>query len=322
MNHKSLSLLAVGSFLRIFRPRPAIRDFILWPLLSRLVGVSHTRIQPVTRRYSMEVGMEDVLNRFLLVYAPTWDPCWEPQTTKLAQLIASFSKRVIVAGGHIGYTALQILDVGLYSRSALVMDVCEPVPWLADRLRKNIRLNNLESHVQVHQIALSAENGSADIFVDSIRSSLVAGSHGIKEVVQTRSLVSLDSVHESIPVDFLFLDIEGYELPVLRAAEGKLAKEKPEMILEISPKILNKTNITENDIYDFLEGLGYTVYLIRDDYQLEQLPEILHETVQIIQRQHPNSKSIWNQLYFNIYATTLSLKAVKERLPSVDVVGI
>lgn len=319
MTYKRIFIRILSCFLRIARPTRALRDFLLWPVLSRLVGVTYTQVQRATAHYYMEVGMEDVLNRFLLVYAPFWDPCWEPQTTKFARMIATFSRRVILAGGHIGYTALEIME-GLRAHSEAVMDVCEPVPSLARRLQANIAMNHLESSIRLHGLALSNKDGVAEICVDSIRSSLVEGSRGVKELVPTRTLESIIASRLDAGIDFLFLDIEGYELLVLRAADRIITEQKPDMILEVSPKILSKTSMKDEELYVFLEDRGYRVYIIDDDYHLQHLPRIIDQRVRIVERHHSRAKPLWNSLYFNIYASALDDRELRNRFPEVEII--
>lgn len=58
-------------------------------------------------------------------------------------------------------------------------------------------------------------------------------------------------------VDFIKLDIEGYELFALRGAEDTIRRCKPVITCEEKPRIYERQGIVEGQIAEFLATLGY-----------------------------------------------------------------
>ena len=129
-----------------------------------------------------------------------------------------------------------ILDVGanagIYSLAALAVEptaevhAFEPTPEIANRLRSTARLNALD-HLHVHELAVSAQTGTATLnrfrgelgtnegmnFISEARS----GSDG--ERVHTVCLDQFCRDHSIDKIDLLKIDVQGHEYAVLKGAE-------------------------------------------------------------------------------------------------------
>ncbi len=164
------------------------------------------------------------------------------------------SPYIIDGGGCIGLSVLYFKSV--YPQARLV--VFEPDPHVFATLKHNIEVNALQDVLLV-QAGLSGRAG-ADVFVpdgiDGGRIALPTGKEGI--VVTTVKL----SDYLTEPVDFLKLNIEGYEWPVLEeaAASGRLRQVR-EMVVEYHGWPHGEQNL--GAILMLLEGEGYR-YLVHD----------------------------------------------------------
>jgi FkbM family methyltransferase len=150
----------------------------------------------------------------------------------------------------------------------------EPVSYLYKLSKKNIELNNLEDFVVLKKAALSNEDGATDIYVESIRSSIVPYTkghfdHNKIEKVPTVKLDNYFLNYSNEKIGLIFLDVEGYELYALQGALGIIKRDRPYLILEISPKILEKISLTENDMFNFLNEQKYFTYVINDNYRAQ-----------------------------------------------------
>ena len=86
-----------------------------------------------------------------------------------------------------------------------------------------------------------------------------------KEEVEVEvSTVRVDEVVGEERVVLIKIDVQGWELHVLRGAEKLLAREKgmaPYLIYEEDERLLKASNTTAKEIRGFLAGLGYSCEL-------------------------------------------------------------
>ena len=122
----------------------------------------------------------------------------------------------------------------------------EPYLPNADRLRSNLEINNLTSQVDIHNVALSDDNGSAIL---ELREDFASGGETGNAVIAlkkpgdrmfreiTIKLVKLDDIWPSLGLerlDIIKADIEGHEDAFMRGAAQTLGKFRPIIQLEIN----------------------------------------------------------------------------------------
>ena len=61
-------------------------------------------------------------------------------------------------------------------------------------------------------------------------------------------------------IDFIKLDVDGYELDVLRSGKDFLKKYKPIIFIEIAPYLYKEFGYSYIDLIDYIHGLGYHFY--------------------------------------------------------------
>jgi FkbM family methyltransferase len=145
---------------------------------------------------------------------------------------------VVDVGANIGYYL--ILAEQCVGRAGRVICI-EPSSENLPELRRNIEINGL-ANVRVEAVALGDHNGETGLHT-GINSGIVDGNGGTY-TVPLRRLDSL--VHEQ--VDFIKIDVEGYEGQVLAGAEALLAKHKPVMFLELHPHIVGRFGYSTSGI--------------------------------------------------------------------------
>jgi hypothetical protein len=69
--------------------------------------------------------------------------------------------------------------------------------------------------------------------------------------------VSIDSLNLD-KCNFIKIDVEGFELNVLKGAEQTLKRFKPALLIEINTFALARNNVTNQDVFDYLTELGYS----------------------------------------------------------------
>lgn len=124
--------------------------------------------------------------------------------------------------------------------------------------------------VHFHRLALGAKEGSAEMMVTdfSDASSLLPLADEGRRTFnvsmvgrETVSIVTLDSLVASgraAPPDLLKLDVQGYELEVLRGAKNCLSQARA-VLCEVSFRRFYEHQPLCGDLFVFLEAQGYTV---------------------------------------------------------------
>lgn len=145
-------------------------------------------------------------------------------------------------GANIGYYLMLLKQqVGRDARVICIEPSGENLP----ELRRNIEINRFES-VVLHEVALGDHEG--DTGLHSGINSGIAETGGAEYVVPLRRLDQLVTER----VDFLKVDVEGYEGQVLAGAEGILATSRPVLFLELHPHIVGRFGHSVRGILDSL----------------------------------------------------------------------
>lgn len=141
----------------------------------------------------------------------------------------------------------------------------EAHPNTAELLLENIQLNSL-TIIEVNQFALGSTEGKTHIYdnwqVNRGGASLVVKTN--ESVAYDIEVKKLDSVFPSSLIPkAIKIDVEGFELEVLKGAEETIRKFHPVLIVELSE---NRSNIHDSSIelIDFIKNLGnYRIYKLK-----------------------------------------------------------
>ena len=138
----------------------------------------------------------------------------------------------------------------------------EPVPEFFAQLKEHLALNNAASVIPV-PIALSDEKGIAKMSVKGGASSLFR--HVSDEFVEVQMERLDDFVEgEGIErVDAIKIDVEGAELKVIRGADKTIRRNKPILMVEVSPVTLQAAGTTPEELFETIVGYGYNAFVIR-----------------------------------------------------------
>lgn len=132
---------------------------------------------------------------------------------------------------------------------------------------------NYKPNTFVYNMALGNTKG----FVSTNEVEDNAGMNFITESEKGVILDTLDNFVENnniTQIDFIKIDVEGYELEVLKGAEKSINKFKPTLLIELNDLTLYRAGISRKDIFDFLDKNGYiyrNIYKEKgiDEYQMD-----------------------------------------------------
>jgi len=171
-------------------------------------------------------------------------------------------------------------NIGVYSllASQLIgglgaVHAFEPVSCVYELLLRNILLNQA-SNVTPNRLAVEETSGKVELFVnrESGLSSLGHTERGqvmSVERVESTTLDEYAEMHNISELDFLKVDVEGYEGHVLRGGKRLIERSSNLAILcELAEKNYRSLNLSINGVMDWIRERGYEVWEIDRSRQL------------------------------------------------------
>lgn len=137
----------------------------------------------------------------------------------------------------------------------------EPHPGTRARLQRHVTLNELGDVVTVVPCALSDKPGTVRMTSreDNTGAAHIS-QHGDTEVEVT-TLDGICARHQLSRLDFVKIDVEGFEPNVLRGGDYCLRTFRPKLFVEMMPVQLERTGSSAAELASILRGYGYTLYV-------------------------------------------------------------
>lgn len=309
---RSLFLVVSRFYLSKLNKSAKIRDFLMWPIASRVFKGKFNDIVKLKNGILMKTEMDDILGRFIIFYGPHLDYFWEPKTMRLMKLLITEADNVIIAGSHIGHTVL--LARNFMQKRDAVVHAFEPVEYLYKISKENFHLNEDLGRIILSRYALSDKDGYALISINNIKSKIVDKNSGIAtEKIETITIESYAKRNNVKDTDFILLDVEGYEFNVFQGMENIFNSNAgpKDIIFEMSPKIKHSADDLYN-IQKYLNKYGYDLYIINDNYELNNMKKEDKDNSIAIFELNKNISSFVNKNYFNVLATKRSKEVIKQ----------
>ncbi|MGD1856060.1 MAG: FkbM family methyltransferase [Leptolyngbyaceae cyanobacterium] len=188
---------------------------------------------------------------------------FEPHMVKLFKVLARDSTTILDIGGNIGCTAI------LFGTLAGKVHVFEPSQTTFSFLDKNVVDSGMKNIV-LHNIGLGSESMETTLtFAPSNRSGgfvsnqTSANSDHIVEKIVVRQLDEIATQLNFQQLDFIKIDVEGFEGHVLRGATETLSRFQPIVTLELNHWCLNAFQRTSiPDFFDFLRSVFPVLYAV------------------------------------------------------------
>ena len=205
---------------------------------------------------------------------------FEPSEVSLVKELLQPGQTVLDIGANIGYYTL--LFSHLVGPAGRVI-AFEPDPNNYALLQRNIADNNCEN-VTAHQLAVGARKERLKLFQ-------CAGNNGMHRAYQSiccgDDFVSVDAVvldqflAQGPAIDFIKMDIEGFELFALQGMSHLLEKHSPTIFVEFSPSALAEAGVTTTSFIRFFADRDYAISRVADDAESRLVRE---ETSDLLRR--------------------------------------
>lgn len=178
---------------------------------------------------------------------------WDKEQFNVARRKIKQYRTCLDLGGHIGITSIR------FAQYFEQVHTFEPIH--GEYFKQNTaHLNN----VHLHEHAVSDKEGTVDMFINKSNSGGCAVVHeGIVDYLYKKNLVVESTPFPCKPidaydfkdVDFIKIDVEGYNIPVIEGMRNLLENNNPVMHIEIAAdEEYNKK------FYKLINSLGYRQY--------------------------------------------------------------
>jgi len=154
----------------------------------------------------------------------------------------------------------------------------EPATQQFTLLNGNIARNGL-NQIEPVQLALSDTKGPGVLHLDdtfntgsaALCNSSVAGPH--EELVTCTTLDDFVDSRRIDRIDAMKIDVEGFEMSVLRGGRRTLERLRPTLLIEVKEHHLQRAGLSREELYAYLRGLGYTSFRIKPHGRLDEITE-------------------------------------------------
>jgi FkbM family methyltransferase len=215
--------------------------------------------------YLIELDLRDDVERFVYFRGHYY----EIEPDLIIDAILKPGDTFIDAGANIGLITLHAASrVGPAGRVISF----EPQRTCCEKIQCQIARNNIQ-HIKLHNIGLSDRPGVLTLNVaggGSIAASFAideaVDEAGIREKIEVPVARGDNMVGDGIVGNLLIkIDVEGFELYVLRGFEKTIARHRPPILIEMEPTFLKRAGVDEIQVFDFFgdrDYRGYTVSII------------------------------------------------------------
>ncbi len=163
-------------------------------------------------------------------------------------------------GSNFGYYSLRL---AADSRIHGTIHAFEPNPPTYRLLLHNIELNGFGDRVLAHNVGVSDAVGTARMRerVHHLGGASIAVD-GEGAIVELTTLDRFCEERAVTRLDFLKIDVEGFEDRVLQGDRQSIERFKPGILIELNPSTLTLQGVTLDTVVDLLRGYGYRLYEI------------------------------------------------------------
>ncbi len=193
---------------------------------------------------------------------------FERSTVKTYRELLKPGHVVLDIGANIGAHTLIMADIVGPNGSVIAF---EPTDYAYHKLIKNIELNSkLKNNINPQQIMLTNDNESivdeliySSWPVDGNKNKLHPIHKGEYKTTSSAIACTLDSFLKSInvnKVDFVKIDVDGYEYDIFCGAEHILSSMKPILCFELAPHVIKERGKSVEMLINKITSYGYQLY--------------------------------------------------------------
>lgn len=202
---------------------------------------------------------------------------WEPHITNFLNRNFKFDSVFVDIGSNYGWHAIKSSP---YCKTVYSF---EPQKFIHDIQTMSINENNI-TNINLYNFGVGDKNEIKEMSpIDYNSKSIHMGDLSIGNGGETINIKTLDSFN--IPkVDFIKIDVQGYEKYVISGATNTITTSKPTIIIEIEDHQLRRFNYDVVELFEQLRNLDYYIYFLDYHYPSDHVcvhKDNLNEFIQI-----------------------------------------
>lgn len=234
-------------------------------LLVDWTQLSGVHVQHMLFDFHLSLNLQDRIQRQMFIKR-----IYEPDTVANCIPFLKKSHTFFDVGANIGYFSLLAKAVN----PRLQVYSFEPLPQNIECLKKNIALNP-NFNIQIIEKCVSDKNGTTEFMIPPQNEcgwgriayrDLFDGTKILRDVITIDDFCHKNQIQK---VDFLKIDVEGFEFHVLKGAEKLLSSpHAPHICIEMNTSCFEDMGVSITEIFQFLIDKNYTLYSLSKDGSL------------------------------------------------------
>jgi FkbM family methyltransferase len=201
-----------------------------------------------------------------------WYGYYEKPVTVLLQMLLKPDSIMLDIGANVGY--FTVIAASLAKNGKVY--AFEPVTELFEKLKTNIHENNLFNAMAINAAAGESQRESLIYISDESNKGMssLKPPENFSGYSQPVTIVRIDDWIKQTDidrVDFIKIDVEGYELFALQGMTEMLMNFTPVLIVEINANTLAYFCLSPNDVMEFLKNLGYMPFNVNENGLLKKI---------------------------------------------------
>lgn len=249
---------SVGTLMRVYRSSPfhsyKVGAFLA-NLLSIFQGSNKNRIIfKEIHGVNYELDLKEVIDSSLY-YSGTY----ENDEEKLIDELLEPGMTAFDIGANFGYYTFRMAKKVKSEGNVFAF---EPTTWAYDKLLRNAALNPDIVNVKYIKLGLSDTTGEQVLTLQSSYR-IDKKDNNFTERLKITSLDDFVNVNHIHKIDFIKMDVDGYEGKVIRGSQDVLERFHPIILMELCPTMMEKNQDHLSDLIRILDNLDYKYWTTR-----------------------------------------------------------
>jgi FkbM family methyltransferase len=242
----------------IFSPENVMKKFNTLINTKNIINKDLKVLKVVNDNFTINVLANDSCGRSMFK-----NKSWEPHITQILKRNFQPDSVFVDVGSNYGWHSI------ISSPFCDMVYSFEPQKVIYDIQNTNITENNI-SNIKLFNCGIGNSNdikemSPIDYNVMSNMGDLSISVGG--EAIEVRTLDSF----QFPKVDFIKIDVQGYEKYVLEGAKNTITTSKPMIIIEMEDFQLKKFNYNVTELFELLRSLDYYIYFLDFDYPADHV---------------------------------------------------
>jgi FkbM family methyltransferase len=192
---------------------------------------------------------------------------WEPHFKTVVQHLVKEGDTVLDCGANFGYNSV-IIGKQISPTGKLIS--FEPQRIIYQQLSGNMVLNNIYN-AEIINAALGDKAGLT--YMNPVPYDLDWVNIGDTSVGEGGEPVKVQAIDDFgiIDLDFIKIDVQGYELFALQGGENTIKQLLPDIFIEVEEHQLAKFDVTKDQLFDYIKSFGYRMFRIDNEYPCDHI---------------------------------------------------